>query len=150
VIARPLTLLLVLVAAAIGGCGGGDGAGEAARTATSSSTTSPTTGPSGAAEAVRAHLEAVEADDVDTYLAAVDERTRFDIGGRAFEGREEIRRLFEGELSGGRYEIVDERPAAGGAAFDLTFRRGALVEQLTYTYRVDGDVIANLVGRYRD
>jgi hypothetical protein len=149
VIARPLTLLLVLVAAAIGGCGGGDGAGEP-RTATSNSTTSPTTAPSGAAEVVRVHLEAVEADDVDTYLAAVDERTRFDIGGRAFEGREEIRRFFEGELSGGRYEIVDERPAAGGADFDLTFRRGALVEQLTYTYRVDGDVIANLVGRDRE
>lgn len=147
-IPRLLTLLLVLAAAAIGGCG--DGAGEAARTATSSSTTSPTTAPSRAAEVVRAHLEAVEADDVDTYLAAVDERTRFDIGGRAFEGREEIRGFFEGELSGGRYEFVDERPAAGGAVFDLTFRRGAVVEQLTYAYRVDGDVIADLVGRYRD
>lgn len=98
---------------------------------------------------MRQHLAAVGRNDLDAYLAAVAERTRFDIGGREFGGRNAITDFFEGELSGGRYEVLRERPSTGGVTFDLNFRRGGLFEELTYAYIIEGGHISELVARYR-
>jgi SnoaL-like domain len=98
---------------------------------------------------VREHLAAVGRNDLDTYLSAVAEDARFDIGGREFGGRDAIREFFEGELSGGRYEVLRERPSTGGVTFDLNFRRGGLFEELTYAYIVEDGRISELLARYR-
>jgi hypothetical protein len=150
------TLVLLVAAGTVLGCGGDDdSAGEEAPASTPTDTTDRPGGATtpaesaSAARVVRAHLEAVSRGDRDAYFAAVDDNTRFDIGGRPFNGRDAIGGFFDGELSGGRYSILRETPTADGVTFDLDFDRRELHEELRYSYTVENGQIKTLVATYR-
>jgi hypothetical protein len=98
---------------------------------------------------VRAHLAAVGRGDHDAYFAAVDDNTRFDIGGRPFNGRDAIGGFFDGQLYGARDSILRKTPTADGVTFDLDFDRGELHEELRYGYSVENGQIKTLVATYR-
>jgi SnoaL-like domain len=140
-------------------CGGGP---QQASEPAAASNTPPTTTPPGAtvpqqttstpaAQVIRRHLDAVARGDLDTYLTAVAEDARFDVGGRILSGREEIRGFAESDLfdPDGRYEILSLTPTPQGAVLVLDFRRGGLHERLSYRYAVRDGQIRELLAHYR-
>jgi len=144
-----LALLGALVAAGCGPEASGPPTGEGAGGGSASHAGREAAGADETSEVIRRHIRAINRGDVDAYLAEVAPDATFDIGGRTFEGVDEIRGFAEGEVAGGRYEILDGRPVEGDVELDLDFRRGGLYEWLTYRYAVEDGTIRGLVARYR-
>jgi hypothetical protein len=57
--------------------------------------------------------------------------------------------FFDGELAGGRYSVLRERPTADGVTVELDFRRGGLLERLRDRYTIGDGRIRTLVATYR-
>jgi ketosteroid isomerase-like protein len=95
------------------GCETDTSSSRAGEASTTSSENRDASGTNEASGVVRRHIAAINRGDVDAYLVEVGLDATFDIGGRTFEGTDEIRSFVEGEVAGGRYEIIDERTVEG-------------------------------------